>query len=69
MKRAATGAFIKSDMTGEKLEQAKLTAQALVDVLEAKPAALFQGSQYEGDKGLVLLIRENFPAAQKKVVK
>ena len=69
VKRAAAGAFIKADMTGEKLEQAKRTVQALVDVLEEKPAALFLGSQYEGDKGLMLLIRENFPAAQKKAGK
>lgn len=64
VKLAAAGAFIKSDMTGDKLEAAKKVVASLISILEAKPAALFLGAEYEGDKGVMLLIRQNFAAAQ-----
>jgi hypothetical protein len=64
VKVAASGALIKTGQSGEALQQSNKIIAALVEILEAKPAALFIGAEYIGDKGTTLLIKQNFAAAK-----
>lgn len=64
VKVAASAALIKTGQSGEALERSNKIISALVAILQAKPAALFIGAEYIGDKGAMLLVKENFAAAK-----